>query len=167
VEIQNYLKNSLIPVPADFSGQLYIRRAIIQKLKLGDSSSIPSMITHLIPFLGPLYVSLNTHESCFLVFWGFFNELYKAVFQKKRNLAAKPMPWRINLLLYLAHAVWKLIGKQVIARFSKCKNLAYCTFFDLLDTLIPSTLDIYAALFRNNHFDEYIETIFRLWTIMC
>jgi len=102
-EIQNYLKNFLIPVPADFPGQLYIRCAIIQKLKLGNSSSIPSIVTHLVPFLGPLHVSLNMRESCFLVFWGFFNELYKAVFQKKRNLAAKPAPWRINLLLYLAH----------------------------------------------------------------
>ena len=69
------------------------------------------MVTHLMPFLGPLHISLNTRESCFLVFWGFFNELYKAVFQKKRNLAAKPAPWRINLLLYLAHAAWKLIRK--------------------------------------------------------
>ena len=90
-EVQNYLKNSLIPVPADFPGQLYIRRAIIQKIKFGNSSSIPNMIMHLVPFLGALHVSLNTRESCFLVFWSFFNELYKAVFQKKRNLAVKPM----------------------------------------------------------------------------
>ena len=166
VKIQNYLKNSLIPVPADFPEQLYIRHAITQKLKLKNSLSIPSMVTHLVPFLGPLHVSLNTRESCFLVFWGFFNELYKAVFQKKRNLAAKPAPWRINLLLYLAHAAWKLIRKQVITRFDKSKDLAYCTFFDLLDSLIPSTLDIYTVLFRNNHFDEYVETIFRLWVVM-
>ncbi len=119
------------------------------------------------PFLGPLHVSLNTRKSCFLVFWGFFNELYKVVFQRKRNLAAKPKLWRINLLLYLAHAVWKLIRKQVIACFSKSKDLAYCTFFDLLDILIPSTLDIYTALFWNNHFDEYVEAIFQLWTMMC
>ena len=40
-------------------------------------------------------------------------------------------------------------------------------FFDQLDTLIPSTLDIYLhSTFRNNHFDEYVETIFRLWIIM-
>jgi hypothetical protein len=74
VEVQNYFKNFLIPVPADFPGQLYIRRAITQKLKLGDSSSIPSIVTHLVPFLGPLHVSLNTRESCFLVFWGFFKK---------------------------------------------------------------------------------------------
>lgn len=90
MEVRKYLENFVIPVPADFPGQLYIRRAIVQKLKLGDSSSIPSMVTHLIPFLGPLHVSLNTRESCFLVFWGFFNELYKAVFQKKRNLQQNP-----------------------------------------------------------------------------
>ena len=76
-EVQNYLKNFLIPVPADFPGQLYIRRAIVQKLKLGDSSSIPSMVMHLIPFLGPLHIGIL----------GGFNELYKAVFQKKRNLS--------------------------------------------------------------------------------
>jgi hypothetical protein len=28
-------------------------------------------------------------------------------------------------------------------------------------------LDIYSTLFRSNHFDEYVETIFRLWTVMC
>src|SRR2546430_11089106 len=98
---------------------------------------------------------------------GFLTNFTKLFFQKKRNLAAKPAPWRINLLLYLAHAAWKLIRKQVITRFDKSKDLAYCTFFDLLDSLIPSTLDIYTVLFQNNHFDEYVETIFRLWVVMC
>ncbi len=125
------------------------------------------MIIHLIPFLGPLHVSLITCKSCFLVFWEFFNKIYKVVFQKKRNLVAKPTSWRINLLLYLTHAVWKLIKKQVIICFYKSKDLAYCTFFDLLDTLIPSTLDIYTILFWNNYFDKYVKTIFWLWTMMC
>ena len=35
---------------------------------------------------------------------------------------------------------------------------------DLLDNIIPATLDIYAILFRSGSFDEYIETIFRIWT---
>jgi hypothetical protein len=30
----------------------------------------------------------------------------------------------------------------------------------LLDNLIPSTLDIYSNLFCENHFEEYLETIF-------
>lgn len=37
---------------------------------------------------------------------------------------------------------------------------------DLLDNLIPSTLDIYALLFRSGSFDEYFETLFRVWTFV-
>ncbi|CAH1768856.1 1507_t:CDS:2, partial [Entrophospora sp. SA101] len=43
---QNKMKwifHSIIPVPADFPGQLYIRRSIIQKLKLNELSPIPSI----------------------------------------------------------------------------------------------------------------------------
>jgi hypothetical protein len=35
---------------------------------------------------------------------------------------------------------------------------------DLLDNIIPATLDIYAILFRSGLFNEYVETIFRIWT---
>uniref|UniRef100_U9ULY4 Uncharacterized protein n=1 Tax=Rhizophagus irregularis (strain DAOM 181602 / DAOM 197198 / MUCL 43194) TaxID=747089 RepID=U9ULY4_RHIID len=166
-EIQKYLETYLIPIPADFPGQLYIRRAIVQKLKLQECSTIPNEITHLVPFLGPLHVALNTKESVFLTFWAFFNEMFKATFQSKRNLAAKPKPWRINLLLYMAHAGWKIVRNHVFQRFGQNKDLGYCTFVDLLDTLVPSTLDIYAVLFWGNHFEEYVETIFRLWAVMC
>ncbi|CAB5293004.1 unnamed protein product [Rhizophagus irregularis] len=164
-EIQTYLNNYVIPIPADFPGQLYIRKAIVKKLE-SDNSSIPREITHLLPFLGPLHLSLNTRESVFLVFWGFFDLIYRRVFGMKKKLAAKPKPWRINLLLYLAHAGWQLIRKYVKERFKLSKAVGYLTFLDLLDNLIPSSLDIYATLFRGNHFEEYISTAFRLWTVM-
>ena len=35
---------------------------------------------------------------------------------------------------------------------------------DLLDNIIPATLDIYAILFRSGLYDEYIKTIFRIQT---
>src|SRR6266498_2157818 len=35
---------------------------------------------------------------------------------------------------------------------------------DLLDNLIPATLDIYAILFRSGSFEQYVETIFCIWT---
>ncbi|RHZ73407.1 hypothetical protein Glove_231g3 [Diversispora epigaea] len=141
-EMQSYLMNYIIPIPADFPGQLYIRRAIVQKLKYGNQCSIPKEVLSLVPILGPLHVSLNTRET------------------------AKPKPWRINLLLYLAHAGWSTIKSYIFARFKYSKDLGYCTFVDLLDNLIPATLDIYTILFRENNFDQYIETIFRLWTVM-
>jgi hypothetical protein len=89
------LNNYIIPIPANFSGQLYIRKAIVKKLE-SDNSNNPKEITCLLPFLGPLHLTLNTRESVFL--------MYRRVFGMKKKLAAKPKPWRINLLLYLAHA---------------------------------------------------------------
>ncbi|RHZ76964.1 hypothetical protein Glove_187g7 [Diversispora epigaea] len=137
-EMRLYLMNYIIPVPADFPGQLYIRRAIVQKLKYGNQCSIPKEVLSLVPILDPLHVSLNTRESCFLTFHPFFNELYKE----------------------------STIKSYIFARFKHSKDLGYCTFVDLLDNLIPATLDIYTILFRGNNFNQYIETIFRLWTVM-
>jgi hypothetical protein len=59
-----------------------------------------------------------------------------------------------------------IIRDTVINKFGIQKNLEYHTFLDLLDNIVPATLDIYAILFREGHFEEYLETIFRLWTIM-
>jgi len=39
----------LIPVPADFPGQLYIRRAIVQKLKLGENNLSNDELQYLQP----------------------------------------------------------------------------------------------------------------------
>ena len=54
----------------------------------------------------------------------------------------------------------------IITRFGNTKIIGYVTFFDLLDNLIPATLDIYTVLFRNNKFEEYVDTVFRLWSMM-
>ncbi|CAI2201685.1 9367_t:CDS:2, partial [Funneliformis geosporum] len=62
-KIQSYLKNYIIPIPADFPGQLYISRAIVNKMKLGIQSQISDYILHIVPILGPLHVSLNTRET--------------------------------------------------------------------------------------------------------
>ncbi|CAG8636117.1 17325_t:CDS:2, partial [Racocetra persica] len=122
LEIKEYLMNYVIPLPADFSGQLFIRKAITMKLM--------------------------------------FNEL--TIFEKKQKLATKPRPWRINLLLYLAHEGWLMIKTYIVQRFKIFKDIAYVTFFDLLDNLIPAVLDVYTCLFWENHFEEYVSTIFRL-----
>ena len=48
-----------------------------------EQLNISHEVLHLVPLLGPLHVSLNTHETCLLIFHPFFNALYKDVFQKK------------------------------------------------------------------------------------
>ena len=117
-KVQVYLNDHVIPIPADFPGQLYIRKAIVKKLE-SNNSNIPNEITHLLPILGPLHLSLNTRESVFLVFWGFFDIMYKRVFGIKKKLVVKPKPWRINLLLYLVHAGWQLVKKYVKEQIRK------------------------------------------------
>ncbi|RIB13262.1 hypothetical protein C2G38_2041125 [Gigaspora rosea] len=35
---------------------------------------------------------------------------------------------------------------------------------DLVDNLVPATLDVYALIFRSGQFNKYVEAIFRIWT---
>ena len=135
-------------------------------MKLKSESSIPNEITHQIPFLGPLHVLLNIRESIFITFYSFFNSMYKSVFGKTKKLVAKSKLWRINLLLYLTYEGWLLVKKYVVKKFGISKDISYITFLDLLDNLIPASLEIYTYLFKKNKFEEYVDTIFRLWTVM-
>src|SRR5438132_10290598 len=70
------MQKNIMVVLCDFPGQKYIRKLIVQKLFNGNTNSIPNEITNMVPFLGPLHVSLNTRETCFLKFHPFFNQLY-------------------------------------------------------------------------------------------
>jgi len=45
-----------------------------------------------------------------------------------------------------------------------CKDIEYRTTIDLLDNLILATLNIYAVLFQSGSFDEYVKTVFQIWT---
>jgi hypothetical protein len=109
--MSNYLSNYVVPVPADYPGQYFIRRAITLKRRYGDSINISNNILHLVPMLGPLHVSLNTRETIVKIYHPFFNLLYKETFQKKKNLPKKPQPWMINLIIYLAYSGWMIIRK--------------------------------------------------------
>jgi hypothetical protein len=63
----------------------------------------------------------------------------------------------------LTSEVWKQISKTIIQKFGYiCKDIEYRTLIDLLNNIIPTTLDIYALLFRSGLFNKYIKTIFRL-----
>jgi hypothetical protein len=143
--IKDYLQQNIIPVPADFPGQVYIRSAIVQKL--GGNNNVPNEILGIIPMLGPLHISLNSREILVMKYWPFFDKLWKAVMGQRKKLAAKPKPWRINLILHITYSAWLLIKTKVIQKFQ---------------TL---TLEIYANLFRGGFFDYYIESIFRIWCL--
>jgi hypothetical protein len=164
--LNEYLLKNIIPVPADYPGQYYIRKAITLRRRYGDLSNIPEKILNLVPLLGPLHVSLNTRETTMKMYYQFFNIFYKEIFKKKKNLAMKPQPWMTDLLLYLTHSGWMIIRKTILRKFKNNKDIEYRTFLDLFDNITPACLDVYTILFREGHFDEYISTIFRLWSIM-
>src|SRR5437764_7629886 len=108
----------------------------------------------------------STHVNQYLLCFTLFQFYVQISFGKTKKLAAKPKPWRINLLLYLVYEGWLLIKKHVIKKFEISKDTSYITFLDLLDNLIPATLDVYTCLFKKNHFEENVDTIFRLSTTM-
>ena len=153
-----HLDNCVAPLVADWPGQLFVRKALYMKPP-------PRNIEPFLPILGPLHLSLNSREHVFLVHYSFFEKLFYFVFGSGKTLAKKPRPWRINLILELTRNGWVKIRDKIIEKFGKtCKDLEYRTTIDLLDNIVPATLDIYANLFRAGLFDEYVETVFRIWT---
>jgi len=152
------LDNCVAPLVADWPGQLFVRKALYMKPPLRN-------IEPFLPILGPLHLSLNSREHVFLVHYSFFEKLFHFVFGFSKTLAKKPRLWRINLILELTRNGWVKIRDKIIEKFGKtCKDLKYRTTIDLLDNIVPETLDIYANLFRAGLFDEYVETVFRIWT---
>ncbi|CAG8761052.1 12828_t:CDS:2, partial [Racocetra fulgida] len=72
-----HLSEQVAPVVADWLDQLFIKKALHMRSLPNLQSLFPQQIKSFLPILGPLHMSLN-------------------------NLAKKPRPWRINLLLELA-----------------------------------------------------------------
>ena len=71
-----YLNNYIIPVVADWPGQVNIRRAITLRINKGVESGISEHILSLIPMIGPLHVSLNSRETLFQIYHFFFEMIY-------------------------------------------------------------------------------------------
>jgi hypothetical protein len=166
--ISIYLQNNIVPIVADWPGQLFLRKIITKISQQEQQQNLNTeykVFKNFVPLIGPLHVSLNSREHIIILHWEFFNKLFHYVFGSRKVLAKKPKPWRINLLLDLASRGWKKISHVILNKFPKnCKDIEYRMMIDLLDNIIPSTLDIYAILFRSGSFEEYLETIFRIWT---
>ncbi|PKB99859.1 hypothetical protein RhiirA5_429065 [Rhizophagus irregularis] len=75
---KNYLNNFIIPVIADWTGQVNIKRVIILKIKKVINSGIPEQVLNLIPIISPLHISLN---NIYAVFFrsGFFKGYLKSI----------------------------------------------------------------------------------------
>ncbi|PKB96211.1 hypothetical protein RhiirA5_472028 [Rhizophagus irregularis] len=162
---ENYLNNFIIPVIADWPGQVNIRRAITLRIKKGINSGVPEQVLNLIPMIGPLHVSLNSREILFQTYHFFFEMLYHNLFGDKKILSQKPKQTVINLILHLTYHGWKNIRDIVTKRFGNLKDAEYQMMIDLLDNSIPLTLDIYAILFRSGFFEGYLESTVKIWIL--
>ena len=165
LENTDYLENYIIPIIADWPGQVNIRRAITLRINRGIASGIPEQILSLIPMIGPLHISLNSRETLFQTYHFFFEMLYHDLFGDKKVLSQKPKQTVINLILDLTFNGWKKIRKVIINRFKNSKDAEYRMMIDLLDNSIPLTLDIYAVLFRSGYFEGYLESVVRIWVL--
>src|SRR6266540_1950275 len=162
---ENYLNNFVIPVIADWSGQVNIRRAITLRIKKGIDSKILEQVLNLILMIGPLHISLNSKETLFQTYHFFFEMLYHNLFGDKKILSQKPKQTVINLILHLTYYGWKNIREIIIKRFGNLKDAEYQMMIDLLDNSIPLTLNIYAVLFRSGFFKGYLESVVKIWTL--
>ena len=91
--LQQYIqKGYIIPIIADWPGQIYLRTAISHHLLYRDQSNITNSILLFLPIIGPLHISLNSRELIFLQYRPFFLAMYKYIFGERRPLAQKPKP---------------------------------------------------------------------------
>ena len=164
-ELKLYLEQYVLAAPMDYPGQFYTRCAISNCLNSGNRFNLSPLLLHIIPMIGPLHVSLNSRETVVRLNNAFFNKLYCEVYNKKRQLPKKPMPYRINVLLEIASTGWKLIRTEVVKKFSNCKNPEVRYLLDLLDNVIPLVLDFYPVIFRSGDWPAYKEAMFRAWVL--
>ena len=121
-------------------------------------------IDSIIPLIGPLHISLNAREDICELYQPLMKHIYKKLFPGYL-LACKPKPWRITLLLELIYGGWTLIRTTVIRQFSKCKQVEYAIFLNLLDNYLPTVLIMYGISFKLNEFGQFFKAVVSIWTV--
>ena len=158
--LSSYLQSFVVPLVGDWPAQFFVRQVVYNK-----EDPLSMCCKNIVPFIGPLHISLNSREMVLMKFHTIFAELYSFLFNAKKPLARKPKPWRISFLLEVAYGGWSLVRDEILAAFSNCKDVEYLTFLNLLDNYIPMTLCIYSLVFKSNMADEYYQSLFRFWVM--
>ncbi|RIB14010.1 hypothetical protein C2G38_2196346 [Gigaspora rosea] len=164
--MQRYFNSGyILPLVADWPGQIFVRSAISQFLTYGDKSDTPQDVLSFIPIIRPLHISLNSCELIYIQYHPFFSSLHNYLFDQTKGLRINIQPWRINLLLEVTHRGWLRDSNTIKKKFGFCEDLEYLTLKDLLDNLIPLVLDIYAIFFHAGEWQEYEESVIRVWVL--
>lgn len=155
--LAEYLTEHCIPIPGDWPSQFYQRQMSYANalLTAGLQNTVASM--------GPLHVSLNAQENVVMKFMPFFARFYNSIFHKQ--LAKKPKPWRISLLLEVLYGGWTLIRQPVLQRLGRSKDLQIRTLLNLLENYTPLVLSIYSVLFKSNCYAGYYLAMQQVWVM--
>jgi hypothetical protein len=164
-ELETYLESYVLPGSFDYPGQIHGRRAVSASFNLTNIHQLSPLLQHIVPMIGPLHVSLNSRETVFKLNYSFFNKLNCFLYLKKRPLANKPKPYKINVLLELTASGWNLIREEVLIKFRNCKDPEARYLLDLIDNIIPLVLDFYPVIFRSGSWSAYREAMFRAWVL--
>ena len=81
-----YLSNFIAPFVSHWPMQFFLHQLIYS-----NNPSVPSALKNVVPFSGPLHISLNARECVLLNFYQVFADLYSFLFGKKAKLAKKPL----------------------------------------------------------------------------
>eukprot|EP00794_Sanderia_malayensis_P004178 gene4178-4734_t len=155
-----YLAKFFLPFVGDWPTQFYMRQLVY------SDSFFFSGQSNIIPFIGPLHISLNSRETVVLKFHSVFKELYSFLFGEKAFLAKKPKAWRQSLLLEVLYGGWSLVRDEIVSVFRNCKEVEYVTLINLLDTYCPLVLSLYSIEFKNNYSLHYIQSVLRCWVML-
>ncbi|PFX18854.1 hypothetical protein AWC38_SpisGene16764 [Stylophora pistillata] len=88
---------------------------------LPQETSQPSILS-IVPTIGPLHISLNSREHIVNSYHPFFKKIYETIFPRSK-LADNPKPWRVSLILEIVYGGWTLIPHNVMAKFSRFKDV--------------------------------------------
>ena len=80
-----YLSEFIVPFIGDWLMQFFICQLVYS-----NTANILATIKNVIPFIGPLHISLNGRECVVLNFQDVFSDLYAFLFGNKAKLAKKP-----------------------------------------------------------------------------
>ena len=158
--LSSYLQRYVVPLVGDWPAQFFVRQVVYNK-----DDTLFHQCSNIVPFIGPLHISLNSREIVFIKFHAFFAELYSFLFDTKNPLSKKPKPYIISFLLEVLYGGRTLVRGEIIAAFPNCKDIEYLTLLNLLDTYIPMTLSIYSLVFKSNMATEYYQSLFRCWVM--
>ncbi|CAG8476423.1 15642_t:CDS:2 [Rhizophagus irregularis] len=148
-ELHAYLEgNILVALWIILDRKMFV--AVVHRMINGERSDVPPQILNIVPFIGPLHVSLNSWETVFLVDYCFFENMYHAIFNSRKILAKKPKPY-----LHLRVGLWSKNLSKIF--FFNCKYSEACMFINLLDDVIPKAvrvsgkrlLDLFQNVWKN------------------